>query len=102
MKWILLFSAITLGGVAQAANLETRLADLENRVQALEKVVAEKLAGCEMRYLHFNYRLNRCDEGTFARSVTDVGNGVFQLECGQYQLQCITEKRPDVHVDRKQ
>lgn len=68
--------------------LEQRLSALESKVAAMEKAISEKLEDCQMTYVFHTYRLNRCDENTFVRSVTPVGNGVNQLECGYYQLRC--------------
>ena len=88
MKTLLIFLLPMLQSFAMADNTELRIIELENKVQALEKALNNKLGKCELTYKHFAYRLNVCDQGTFPRSITKVGDTTLQLECGYYQLQC--------------
>jgi hypothetical protein len=71
---------------------DQKLLDLEARVLALENAVKEKLEDCQLTYKIHSIRLNECDPGTFAYSVQKTANGLPQLECGYYQLQCSRKK----------
>ena len=89
MNLSIVFAVTVLFSIStMAADLESRLALLENKVQALEKGLHQRLGNCSLTYKRHGYRLNICDEGTFAHSVTSVGGSSLQLECGYYQLEC--------------
>ena len=92
MKILMIMWVGLLGSnVAFSHGLESRVAELEARTDALEAAVKEKLGDCKLKYVHHTYRLNRCARGTFARAVTHVGGNQVQMECGYYRLEC-TEK----------
>jgi len=91
MKFLILFTLILIPAISSANDVQMKLSELEGRVEALETAITQKLGHCEMVYRHYNYRLNICDKGTFARSLTDVGGNVFSIDCGYYQLQCSTD-----------
>lgn len=71
-----------------ANDFESRIAALESKVQVLEEAMSKKLSQCELVFRPHTIRLNRCDRGTFPRSVTITHTNAVQLECGYYQLQC--------------
>lgn len=82
----------SIASVSSAETVEERLAKLENKVQALEKAVSDRLSDCKLVYKRLTYRLNVCDRGTFVRAVTNVGANSVQLDCGYYELQCGTQE----------
>lgn len=92
MKQIFLATLIFLAPVLSSADdLAGRIAALEGRVQTLELAVAQKLSQCELTFKPHVVRLNRCDLGTFPRSVTIINEQSVQLECGYYQLKCAVQ-----------
>ncbi|NCN26172.1 hypothetical protein GW915_01230 [bacterium] len=87
MKRIICLALFTVSSLS-FADTEQRLAEMENKVLALEIAVKKKLGDCRLTFKHHNYRHNRCDPGTFARGVDVINDSVVNLECGYYQLQC--------------
>lgn len=78
--------------LAQTNNIENKIAELENKIQALEKAFEKtqepKSQQCRLQYQSYGYRLNTCPTGSFVKSITDVGGNSLQLECGGYSLTC--------------
>lgn len=86
---LVIFAMVSFLNQSMADETEKRLAQLENKVQALESVLAKKLNRCTLEYKNYGYSLDICPKGTFAHTVRQLGgSSVLQVECGYYQIQC--------------
>lgn len=81
----LLVSLFAISAPAQ----ESKLDQLEDRIQALEEQLDNKLEHCELTFIKWTHVTRICPNKTFVYGSFLVSStGPIQLDCGYYQLRC--------------